>query len=159
MSPLVFIPCCALLLAGPPGPAADVRIVFWYDRSRPLDTFRYQVYDLGRGQYTPAVDDWLGLLHRDYPAYAAYARDFDLSRGPEDTRAHRTGAAIVREFLAVGLEHGYDFSGVPPGAGAPPIALRALHALPRLRLAPAPNLQPPSFGQAPFPIPYPRPHP
>ena len=45
---------------------ADFKVVIWYRRDRPLDTFKYQVYDLRKGQYTPAVDAWVQLMRTKY---------------------------------------------------------------------------------------------
>ena len=45
-----------------PSPRVDFKVVVWYRRDRPLETFKYQIYDLRKGEYTPAVDDWLELM-------------------------------------------------------------------------------------------------
>jgi hypothetical protein len=148
---------------GPPAPRPDLEIVFWYEERRPLDTFRYQVYDVARGEFTPAVEAWLAQLRARYPRYTAYVRAVDLSREAADTRNHKIGSVIIQEFLAVGTEHGYDFGGFVPGR--PP---RAPAATAR---RPPPVVPPPAFRTIrstvpaaaalpfPTPLPYPRPHP
>ena len=61
----------------------DFRVVVWYRRDRPLETFKYQVYDVRKGQYTPAVDAWIQLLRTKYPAYDITIREVDLAREQE----------------------------------------------------------------------------
>ena len=43
--------------------------MIWYRRDRPLETFKYQIYDVRKGQYTPAVDAWVQLLRTKYTTY------------------------------------------------------------------------------------------
>src|SRR5262249_32781724 len=63
-----------------PSPLAALRIVFWYDRDRPLDTFRYRVYDLRKNEFTPEVERWLADVRARFPRFEAYTRDVILSR-------------------------------------------------------------------------------
>ena len=72
----------------------DVKIAVWYRRDRPLDTFKYQVYDLRKGEYTRAVDDWLTFLRTRYPAYQVHIRDVVLAREKGATEALRVGSVI-----------------------------------------------------------------
>ncbi len=153
----------------PPAPAPpkpEYRIAIWYDRARPLGTFKYQVYDLRKGEYTRAVDDWLTHLRTRYPGYEAKLRDVVLAREKGATDQLRVGAVLNRELLAAAALEGV-FLGVPianPGGSQPSFALpasppdRGFTPLPRLmppvRLDLGPP--PPSF---PVPMPYPRPHP
>lgn len=167
----LLLPLTLAMLPGPPAappgtplpPAPDVRIVFWFDRARPLDTFRYQAYDLARREYTPAVDAWLARLRKEYPGYAAYARDVDASRGQGDTRDHRIGHAILQEFLGVGLQHGYDFGGYLPGIGPSAPLFPSYRPSPALRPTPGRPGLPAGVSPAPtpfpVPFPFPRPHP
>jgi hypothetical protein len=143
--------------------ASDYRVVFWYDRARPLDTFKYQAYDLRKGQFTPEVERWLALMKEKYPNYNAYTRDIDLTREQGDTEKHKIGSAIVREFVVLGTAHGYDFAGVSPGA-RPPLSAPAMtrsEARPSV-FRPMPGSSTPLFtpGTSPpptFPVPFPFP--
>lgn len=139
----------------------ELRIAYWYDRRRPLQTFRHQVYDLRRKEYTPEVDRWLALVRERYPGYEAYVRDVSLAKLRGDTENHKIGAAVVDEFLFVGVQHGYDFGPVPGGPSRLGLSATGrpgspLQALPRVG-----STQPLSSPMPPFPvpIPYPRPHP
>jgi hypothetical protein len=171
----------AALLAGvvpraqstPPKPndapgSADFRIVVWYHRDQPLETFKYQVYDQRKGEYTHAVDDWITLLRTKYPAYQVRVRNMSLDRVKGATEALKVGSVIREELLAAAALEGV-FLGVPSlGPSARPL-------FPRAEVAPAPavfrrpsppgvafpdrsylNPPGPSF---PFPVPYPRPRP
>ena len=153
----------------PPAPAAvqaDFRVVVWYRRDRPLDTFRYQAYDLRKGEYSRAVDDWLVLLKTRYPAYEVHIRDVVLAREKGATEALRLGSVIHRELLAAAAMEGI-FLGEPlprlasprPGFTLPAAPrLPGASAFPTIGSSGAVDLNPPrpSF---PVPVPYPRPHP
>ena len=43
-------------------PNSDLAIVFWLERRDPLGTLHHQTYDRRRGEFTPAVDDWLRTI-------------------------------------------------------------------------------------------------
>jgi hypothetical protein len=139
----------------------DYKVAIWYDRGRPLDTFKYQVYDLRKGQYTQAVEDWLELMQTRYPGYEVRIRDVVLAREKGATESLRVGSVIHRELLAAAALEGV-FLGEP---------LRLRPSRPMLPTTPRPlgrpvlpgtggsiDLNPPrpSF---PVPVPYPRPHP
>lgn len=140
----------------------DLRIVFWYERARPLDTFHYQVYDMRKGEYTAAVDRWLSSVARDYPGFAAYVREVSLARELGANDRLRTGSAILREFLALQAELGGD---IGPSAGgltqpAPPGMRPASRPSQGLTSRPPAGLDlSPAVNMSPFPFPYPRPHP
>ena len=61
--------------ATPPGQPSDAanqtdfKVVVWYNRDRPLETFKYQIYDVRKGEYTPAVDAWLQLFAPRYKSH------------------------------------------------------------------------------------------
>jgi hypothetical protein len=138
------------------GTAPDVRIVFWYDRKRPLETFHHQVYNLRKHEYTPAVERWFKRMREQYEGYDAYSRDIVLEREHGDTEKHKIGSAIVREFLIVGSAYGYDFGGFS-AAGVTGFHPTPLRPLPRVGISPFIPVAP----SVPFPVPYPypRPHP
>lgn len=154
----------ALASDDPPGRGPDYKVAVWYRRDRPLETFKYQAYDLRRGEYTRAVDDWLALLKAHYPAYEVHVRDVVLAREKGDTDRLRLGSAIHRELLAAAAAEGV-FLGAPiPRVQAPRPALPATPSLlgrptlPGIGSSGRVDLSPPrpSF---PVPMPYPRPHP
>lgn len=161
--------CAAPAAAVGPGEAAgsrvrraDLEILVWYRRADPLGTFKYQVYDVRKGQYTAAVGAWVDDIRKKHPAYIVIVRDLDLKREPGETESLKVGSVIKRELMVAAA-----FAGIIPGAApnvgpgpfSPGIAQPArLQPLPRPlsndRTYLAPNPAP-----FPFPYPYPRPHP
>src|SRR4051794_14611257 len=100
---LTALPLLWLLLAHAPQAAgADFRVAYWFDRGRPLETFKFQPYDLRKKEFTPDVERWLRMMQDKYPGYEAYTRDVDLSRLKGGTDKLKVGSAITGEFLAVG---------------------------------------------------------
>ena len=159
--------------ANPPGrPAAmpghsDFKVVLLYRRDRPLDTFKYQVYDLRKRQYTPAVDAWVELLRTKYPAYDVTIREVDLAREQGETESLKVGSVIKRELLAAAAREGIVIGYGVPGFQLPTIAPKTGLAAPARIRQPALQgtaldrssyLNPPG-STFPFPMPYPRPHP
>ena len=47
----------------------DFKVITWFRRDQPLATFKYQIYDVRKGEYTPAVHAWLELMRTKHPAY------------------------------------------------------------------------------------------
>ncbi|MGC8644080.1 MAG: hypothetical protein ACP5XB_29825 [Isosphaeraceae bacterium] len=150
--------------AGPSRPAhADLKVAIWYRRDRPLDTFKYQVYDLRKGEYTAAVEEWLALMQSKYTTYVVAIRDVDLAHEKGETEKLKVGSVVKRDLLAAaaieGVFLGEPARPVPPRAGLPPRSELPGQAA---RFHPGSsgpiNLNPPrpSF---PVPMPYPRPHP
>jgi hypothetical protein len=159
----------------PPPPAASVyKLVIWYDRIRPFDSFQYRTYNVTRGQYTKAVDDWIALMERDFPRYTVTVRELTIAAGDS---AKKIAAAVENEKLvlakyilqkyAIGQERrrtGYQ-SGYR-GVGTPLAAERKTNRTPFEN--PIPNhfpalgsagTTPPSGYPFPNPWPYPRPRP
>jgi hypothetical protein len=155
------------------GQAQDYRVVIWFDKSRPIETFRYQAYDLRANQYTKAVEDWLRLIASRYPGYQAYTRDVDLAQERGATDAQKVGSAMVRDLMAAAAYYGGVEFGGPrritgvgpsptprpsaPGPLMPSIPPQPFGSIGRANFPPV-DLSPlsPPF---PVPIPYPRPHP
>ncbi|MGZ3415554.1 MAG: hypothetical protein ACXVAT_17180, partial [Isosphaeraceae bacterium] len=88
---LIALLAIACSTAGAAG-HTDFKVVVWYRRDRPLDTFKYQVYDVRKGQYTPAVDAWIQLLRTKYPAYDVTIREVDLAREQGETESLKVGS-------------------------------------------------------------------
>ena len=148
--------------SGPALGRADFVVLIWYRRNDPLGTFQYQTYDVRKGEYTGAVDDWIKLMREKHPSYLVRVHD-----GRSGSRARRHRAAQGR----VG-----DPSRAADGR-------RAIRRLPRCTDADRPGavrdsrpglanqLGPrcpaggdrsylnPSGPSFPVPMPYPRPHP
>lgn len=165
----------------------DVVLVFWFVRMDPVRTFRYQAYDLRRGQYTPQVRAWLRMMADRYPSYEAYARTITLEHTSEKeaSEAEQVKQAARRELMYVASYVGVPVDGVVPPAGSvQPLGrpfvtyFRSYYPSPRYRPAPqSEGLRPlspmlpspgsgglgglggPSMPSSPFPYPYARPHP
>jgi hypothetical protein len=148
---------------------ADYKVVFWFDGT----TWRSQAYNVRRGEYTVAVDDWVKRIEFDAfgfarPGHMATVREISLPETPVESFKERLAAAIRDE-----LERTLRGSRVPPrpSAAYPLSIIRAPgpidHVGPRARPARGPMLSPGSSGvdpatlpqPSPFPYPYPRPHP
>ena len=90
-------------LAPAPGTAPSagtpaIKLVIWYDRALPFETFRYRAYDIRKGQYTKAVDNWMALMERSYRGYTVLVRDLQVAEGDS---AGRIAAAVEDERLAL----------------------------------------------------------
>jgi hypothetical protein len=144
------------------------KVAVWYRRDQPLDTFKYQVYDVRKGQYTPAVDAWVQLMRTKYTAYHVTIRDVDLAHELGETESLKVGAVVKRELMAAAALEGVVVGDGVPGFQVPAIAPRTgLPAAPGRIGRPAPpglgarglnELNPPA-PSFPVPVPYPRPHP
>ncbi len=151
-------------------PRVDYKVVVWFRRAQPIDTFQYQVYNLRKKEYTPAVDDWVAMMKKKHPGYEVAVRDVDVARetGPNDTR--KIGAVVHRELLAAAAVEGVFLGPMaPPLQTAPSYRSRAPFDTSIMMRGPLPgygysptlpmlyqNPLPPGF---PVPMPYPRPHP
>lgn len=146
---------------------ADYKVAFWYRRDRPIETFQYQIYDVRKGEYTRAVDDWTTMMRKKYPGYEVAVRDVNLESETGPNEARKVGAVIHRELLAAAAEVGV-FVG-PLGNSAPSApTYRTPDILGRMgpaRVVPPYSPLGPMFDQNaaprgfPVPMPYPRPHP
>jgi hypothetical protein len=165
----------ATRLVGPPAP--DYRLAVLYERSDPLFTFQFRVYNVHKGEYTPEVDAWLATIEKQYPRYHAYVRDIALKDEPDGNSPERAVAsAVLREHLAVagpgqglGIRDTYGIfgrgasSGLDLGAGREPRGTARMRSRPGTNnvsglSAPPGSMQPPAYP-FPNPFPYPRPHP
>src|SRR6516165_1857113 len=75
---------------------ADFKVVVWFRRDRPLESFSYQIYDLRKGEYSPAVDDWVQLMRTKYPGYYLAIRDVRLEDEKGETELLKVGAVVKR---------------------------------------------------------------
>jgi hypothetical protein len=161
---------------GTPGQAAahvpagrgEFKVIVWFRRDRPLETFKYQSYDLRKGEYTDGVAAWLELMRTKYPTYEVIVRDVSLSQEKGATESLKVGSVIKRELLAAAaLEGVFIGEPVPRGFARPPrLRPGPIETFDMLRRAPpirpgqpgSMNLNPPG-ASFPFPVPYPKPHP
>ncbi|MDG3007045.1 hypothetical protein [Paludisphaera mucosa] len=162
-----------LALAGQPPAAAEARradfqVVAWFRRDQPIATFQYQVYDVRKGDFTPAVEAWVGMMRREYPAYEVVVRAVDLAREQGPTEARKVGAVVHRELLAAAAAEGIFLGGAVSARSVvarEPLNVRlAPIGGPRgpyrdLQGSPAAFRQNPAPAGFPVPMPYPRPHP
>ena len=92
--------------------AADFKVLVWYRRDDALGTFKYQIYDLRKGEYSAAVDAWIKDIPAKYPAYIVLVRDVDLRREKGETEMLKVGSVIKRELMVAAA-----MSGVALGEG------------------------------------------
>jgi hypothetical protein len=141
---------------------ADFKVLFWYRRTDPLGTFRYQIYDLRKGEYTAAVETWIKNLETKYSAFTAIVRDVALRREKGETEMLKVGAVIKRELLVVTALSGVDIGGASYSSRARPILPQSAPqgTFPRSNLPSVDrSFLNPSPIPFPVPLPYPRPHP
>ncbi|WP_165251850.1 hypothetical protein [Paludisphaera soli] len=152
----------------PAAPRADYKVVAWFDRARPIASFQYQVYDVRKGDYTPAVQAWVAMMAEKFPNYDVAVRDVDLGReeGPNETR--KVGAVVHRELLAAAAAEGI-FLGVDASARSvvsrEPLTVRLAPIRGTIGPSSYPSFAPMMYPQGgvpmgfPVPMPFPRPHP
>jgi hypothetical protein len=141
---------------------ADFKVLVWYRRADPLASFKYVVYDVRKGEYSPAVAAWLKDVQTKYPAYVTLSRDVDLDREKGKTDLLKVGAVIKRELMVAASLSGVEIGGMGHIYRAPSIS--SPNRSPGLNRQPGAisndrsflNNAPTTF---PVPIPYSRPHP
>jgi hypothetical protein len=143
----------------PRAPHIDFKVLVWYRLDDPLGTFKYQAYDLRRGQYTSAVDAWVKETRARFPAYVVIVRELDLEREKGQTERLKVGAVIKRELTvaagAAGIFPGGPMSvGTPPQTTGSPSSTRS-GQLPGVASQDR-SYNNPSPTNFPVPVPYPR---
>jgi hypothetical protein len=141
---------------------ADFKVLVWYRRADPLGTFKYVVYDVRKGEYSPAAQAWLEDVQAKYPAFVAFSRDVDLDREKGKTDLLKVGAVIKRELMVAASLSGVDTGGMGHIYRTP--SFSSQNRTTGLNRQPGAvsidrsflNRAPTTF---PMPIPYPRPHP
>jgi hypothetical protein len=141
--------------------APDYKVVFWLDRGQ----FRSRAYDVRKGQYTKAVQDWVDHQQYDSSGYLildrlATVREVYLDREKGNSEAEKLEFAIKRELAK--LEN-FDPSQIRWGTTPAQVSPVRLQPLRPVFVTPLPvpantSIQPYPF---PVPVPYPfsRPHP
>jgi hypothetical protein len=105
---------------GPNLVGADYVVLIWYGQDRPLETFQYQIYDVRKGEYTAAVDDWIKAVREKYPGYLVRVLPVDLARERGATEKLKVGSVIHRELLMAAAQSGV-FLGAPLQIGPGPL--------------------------------------
>lgn len=141
---------------------ADFKVLVWYRRADPLATFKYQVYDLRKGEFTPAVAAWIKTVDAEYPTYTAFTREVYLNAENGKTDALKVGSVLKRELTVAAALSGVILGSPINNRDRPFESLRSSNASISRQTGSLPNDR--SFlntSPAPFPVPmpYPRPHP
>jgi hypothetical protein len=92
--------------AGPNLTGADYVVLIWYGQDRPLETFQHQIYDVRKGEYTAAVDDWIKAVREKYPGYLVRVLPVHLARERGATEKLKVGSVIHRELLIAAAQSG-----------------------------------------------------
>ncbi|MHC5539791.1 hypothetical protein ACYOEI_16350 [Singulisphaera rosea] len=150
----------------------DFKVVFWFDRVG----IRHQVYDLRKGQYTQAVDDWVNRVEYDasgfvLPGHLATVRTVFLDPASPKPESEQLAEAIARQEQRILGRGGSGSSSFGSAYRPVPRVMRDRPARSlldsRLRLGGDASLRP-FFGNLPAnspgplypqPVPYSRPHP
>jgi hypothetical protein len=90
----------------------DFKVLVWYRKTDSLGTFKFEIYDLRKGEYTPQVDAWIKNVQTNYPAYYAAVRDVDLKREKGATDLLKVGKVINRELVVAA-----SLAGIAIGSG------------------------------------------
>jgi hypothetical protein len=93
------------------GQRADFKVAIWYRKSDSLGTFKYQIYDMQKGEYTAKVDEWMKEVRTKYPGYYVVVQDVDLKREKGETDLLKVGSVIYRELIVAA-----SFAGVEIGS-------------------------------------------
>ena len=72
-------------------------MIVWYRLSDPLGTFKFEIYDVRKGEYTAEVDAWIKDMRAKFPSHYFAVRDVDLTREKGATDLFKVGKVIDRE--------------------------------------------------------------
>ena len=87
-------------VAGAAAPSmAEYKVVFWFDGT----TWRSQAYNVRKGEYTAAVDEWVNRVKFDAFGFArpgpmATVREISLPEAPAESFKERLAAALPAEI-------------------------------------------------------------
>ncbi len=142
----------------------DFKVVVWYRKNDSLGTFKYQVYDVQKGEYTAKVDEWVKDVQAKYPGYYVVVRDVDLTREKGETEMLKVGSVIDRELVVaaglagIAIGAGRRSNWTPffgPGGGS---TSTTANRTPGLIRSPGGNRDFLAPTPVPFPVPVPYPH-
>jgi hypothetical protein len=141
---------------------ADFKVLVWYRHADPLATFKYVVYDVRKGEYSPAAQAWLKDVQTNYPAYVAIGRDVYLDREKGETDLLKVGAVIKRELMVAAALSGVVIGGPGPILSGPSHSSQNQTPgfnRPAAGISIDRSFLNPVSTPFPVPVPYPRPHP
>ena len=156
-------------IAGATAPSmAEYKVVFWFDGT----TWRSQAYNVRKGEYTAAVEEWVNRVKFDAFGFArpgpmATIREISLPEAPAESFKERLAAAIRDELertLRGGAlpKHSWIYP-LPVSHGSGTIDRdwpRARSVRVQMPSPGASGVDPLTLPQSsPFPYPYARPHP
>ncbi len=143
---------------------ADFKVAVWYRKNDSLGTFKYQIYDVRKGEYTAKVDEWAKDVQAKYPGHYVVVRDVDLTREKGETDMLKVGSVIDRELTVAASFAGIDYrpgrrSDFTPffGLGGGSTSTTANRAPGSIR-SPGGNRDFLAPSPIPFPVPVPYPH-
>jgi hypothetical protein len=136
----------------------DYKVLVWYRLDDPLGTFKYQVYDVRKGQYTSAVDRWVAEVRKNFAGYLVVVRDVDLARERGATEQLRVGAVIRRDLAAAAASSGIILGGTSVRVGPSPLSSPSRTTQPA-RLPGGINQNRDYVNPSPVPFPVPIPYP
>ena len=110
-----------------------------------------------KGEYTPAVDDWLTVMRAKHPNYLVVVRSVNLSRERGETEKLKVGSVIYRELMIAAAQAGVVL-GAPVNIGPGPYA--GQNQSPSVTRMPAPDRRFLNPNPTRYPVNvYPRPDP
>jgi hypothetical protein len=134
----------------------------WYRRDDALGTFKYQFYDVRKGEFTAAVQAWINHIPVKYSKYIVRVHDVDLKREKGETEMLKVGSVIKRDLMDAAAMSGIAVgSGLRTSPGALYLGPSQTPSMNRPLNLPSVDrsfLNPPPTP-FPVPVPYPRPHP
>ena len=116
---------------------ADFKVAVWYRKKDALGTFKYQIYDIRKGEYTAKVDEWAKDVQAKYPGYYVVVRDVDLTREKGETDMLKVGSVIDREVVVAAGLAGIAITAQDVDPGTPRLSVWA----PDVRAPPLTGLQ------------------
>jgi hypothetical protein len=117
----------------------DYIVLVWYRGDDALGTFQHQTYDVRKGEYTAAVDDWLEMMRVKHPRYVVRVLPVRLDRERGDTEKLKVGSVIHRELLLAAARSGVVL-GAPMQIGPGPFTSeRQAPSVNRMPVRPRPD--------------------
>jgi hypothetical protein len=146
---------------------ADFKVLVWYRKSDSINTFKYQIYDVRKGEYTAKIDEWVKDVQTKYPGYYVVLRDVDLKREKGETELLKVGSVIDRELIVAAGRAGIALGSGRRATSSPFFGLgrgaqnTGSKRTPGLKPSPGSSRHDRDFltpSPTPFPVPVPFPH-
>jgi hypothetical protein len=146
---------------GTPSGPHDYKVAYWFERKNPIDTFQFKIYDVTKGEYSPAVDRWLTTMKTRFPGHAAYVREYHGTGKELADKVIGELLVIAGPNLGFGIRDTRGLGGpheLLKPLGEPVRGLTPIDSSLKVHQPSATYLNPVS-PPSPFPFPYTRPHP